>query len=91
LVQITYLIWIDLGSIDVLMQLLSQRVLVVQDIYAIKKKLRMPIVQQNRWQEIQQTIQKKAIWHGVDPEIIVWVWEEIHRMSCDIQTHLSSL
>ena len=68
-----------------ILRLLAQRFEVVQQIDEYKKQNDMQPLQKDRWQEILASKKKLAQEHGIKPDFVEKVWNNIHDYSLALQ------
>lgn len=66
-------------------RLLSERQRIAREIGAIKHRTGTPFVQPEIWNERCLERRKLAIAYGVHPDLVLQVFESIHRFSIDLQ------
>lgn len=68
--------------------LLSERMKVAMNIGAIKKENKIEVTQPSRWNTVKDALRKRAIEKGVDPEMIVKMYEMFYQESVRKQEDL---
>ena len=71
-----------------LVKIIGNRVSLVKEIGAYKKKNKVTILQIKRWFEIFNTRQKMGVNYNVDPQYVAEIFELIHKHSILTQTEL---
>lgn len=71
-----------------LIELLSQRKKVVENIGVLKKETNIPVLDTKRWQEVLTQRIVEGNKKGVPSDLIRDLWERIHRWSIEIETAL---
>lgn len=73
---------------DQILELLRQRTEIVADIGYYKKIHNIPILQTQRWQELELKIKAKADQIQLDPELYEPIWQAIHYNSINTQNKI---
>ena len=54
-------------------------------IAAYKKEHNLPILQVDRWQQVLNETKSKSIQLGIDPDLVIEIFQKLHQYSIDVQ------
>ena len=68
-----------------IIKLLAYRQKIVKEIGQLKKKYKMPVFQPQRWHKVIEDRKKLAQKYGLSTQLIVDIWNRIHKNSLEIE------
>ncbi len=70
---------------DALIALIGKRTELSKMIAAYKKEHNLPILQVDRWQQVLNETKSKSIQLGIDPDLVIEIFQKLHQYSIDVQ------
>lgn len=72
----------EIDTIDEkLLQLLSERFTIVEEVWKIKKTKNIPILQPDRWNTLLDKLKEQGREYNIPPGCIENIWNEIHLVA----------
>ena len=79
----------EIDAIDKkLLQLLSERFIVVEQVWRLKQVEKMPALQQDRWDALLKRLKEQWREYNIPPGCIENIWNEIHNVALDKENEI---
>lgn len=79
----------DIDRIDLeLLQLLSERFMVVKKVWEYKKARSIPALQEDRWQQVLKSRINEWKRIGIPPGCIQEIWNAIHKNALELENNI---